>query len=313
MTWFIRCLSALLLFSALQACQSSKPLVSYSSDNIPSRLDSTLLWEIRGKGIKQPSYIFGTIHMISEKDFFLTEYTKKRIEKSKKMVMEIDVSQMMASSMKMLSMAPMQDNKKLKDLIPEEDYLMVKKYFAEDAQSAEIKLMPFEMIENWKPMLLQSFLYQDMIKGPVKAYEMELLNIGKSNEMEFGGLETIEDQLAVFEKIPYKDQAKDLVEMIKDIQAGKNSGATEFAKLVEIYKLQDIDGMVEISGEQFEEMENAEEALLINRNKNWIPLIIEMAKKQPTFFAVGAAHLGGPDGVIRLLMKEGYQLSPVKE
>ncbi len=313
MKFIIKTLLLTLSFGLLLSCNSGKKLSGgYSADNIPERLDATLLWELRGPGIRKASYVFGTIHMIGEKDFVLTDATKEALSKSKTLVMEIDLSEMLASSMKMLTMAPMRDGKKLKDLISEEDYQLVKTYFAEEAQSAELKLLPFETIENWKPMLLQSFLYQDMIEGPVKAYEMEFLNLGKANEMEFGGLETIEDQIGVFEKIPYKDQAEALVEMIKDIQSGKNTGKNEFEKLVEMYKSQDIDGMVEMSGEQFEQMDNAEDALLNNRNKNWIPQIIERAKKEPTFFAVGAAHLGGENGVIRLLMQEGYYLIPVK-
>lgn len=302
------------VFFLTTSCNSGKELQGYSADNMPERLDSTLLWELRGKGIRKPSYIFGTIHMISEKDFLMTETTTASLKKTKKLVMEIDLSQMMATSMKMLSMAPMQDNKKLKDLLSEEDYNIVKTFFTEEAENPELKMMPFEMIENWKPMLLQSFLYKDMIEGPVKAYEMEFLTLGQSNDMEFGGLETIEDQIGVFEKIPYTEQAEALVEMIKDMKAGKNTGQNEFEKLVKVYKLQDIDGMVEMSGEQMEEMgEEAADALLNNRNENWIPLILDMAKEGPTFFAVGAAHLGGESGVIRLLMKEGYTLIPVKK
>lgn len=305
---------SLLAFTAISfffSCQGSKS--AKGSDNtIPDRLENALLWEITGKGIKKPSYIFGTIHMISEKDFLLSEEAKKAIEKSDKMVMEIDMSKMMATSMKMLSMAPMKEGKKLADLISEEDYDLVKLYFTKEAESPELKVIPFSMIESWKPMLLQSFLYTDMIDGPVKAYEMELLTIGKKNDMDFDGLETIEDQINVFEKIPYKDQAKALVESVKQIKSGDDTGKNEFMKLVEAYKSEDIDGMIEMSGEQMDEMENGEEELVIKRNTKWIPKIIEMAKEQPTFFAVGAAHLGGPHGVIRLLMKEGYQLKPIK-
>jgi len=299
----------LAILSSLPSCKSSQRNVTTT---LPDRLDNTLLWEFQGKGMKKPSYIFGTIHMIGAEDFSISSGVEDAIDASKKMVMEIDLSQMLATSMKTLSLAPMKDGKKLKNLITEEDYKIVKTYFTKETKSKELKVLPFETIENWKPMLLQSFLYQDMIEGPVKAYEMELFAMGKKEKMTFGGLETIEDQIAVFEKIPYKDQAVALVEMVKQIKSGKNAGKTEFMKLVEVYKSQDIDGMVDMSGEQFDELENGEEELLIKRNTKWIPLMIEMAKKQPTFFAVGAAHLGGPHGVIRLLMKEGYTLKPLK-
>jgi uncharacterized protein YbaP (TraB family) len=131
--------------------------------------------------------------------------------------------------------------------------------------------------------------------------------------MKFDGLETVEDQVNVFEKIPYADQAKALVELIKEIKKDSNSGKAEFKKLLDLYLAQDIDGMVVMSGEEFfGDLENGEAELLTNRNQKWIPKIKAMSKEKPTFYAVGAAHLGGPNGVIRLLMKEGYSLKPVK-
>lgn len=274
-------------------------------NDIPEKLDNSLLWEISGKGIKK-SYIFGTIHLIAEKDYFLEEKTIQAIHKSKKMVMEIDMNKMMDNSLKMLSLAPMK-GKKLKDLISPEDYELIKKYFSEDSKNPEVKMLPFSMIENWKPMFLQSFLYQDMIEGPAKTYEMELLAIGSQRKMSFDGLETIEDQINVFEKIPYEDQAKVLLESIKNIQSGENEGKNEFKKLTDLYKSQNIEEMITQSGEDlFGDMKNAEEELLIKRNSNWIPKIKEFSKKKPVFYAVGAAHLGGPNGVLRLLMKEGF-------
>ncbi len=282
------------------------------ADSVPQRLENTLLWELSGKGIKKPSYIFGTIHMISAADFTLSEPTLKAIKKTKKMFFEIDMSQMIAISMKMMVMAPMRDGKKLSELLSEEDYELVKAYFTKETKSTEARAMPFSMVENWKPMLLQSFLYQDMIEGQVKAYEMELLTLGQAQKKNFGGLETIEDQISVFEKIPYIDQAKGLVELIKEIKAGGDAGKSQFQELIRLYRSEDIDGMVEMTGAQFDEMENAGDELLLKRNTKWIPKIIAAAKEQPCFFAVGAAHLGGPDGVIRLLMKEGYKLRPIK-
>jgi uncharacterized protein YbaP (TraB family) len=81
-----------------------------------------------------------------------------------------------------------------------------------------------------------------------------------------------------------------------------------------MYLAQDIDGMVEMSGEEFfGDLENGEAELLTNRNQKWIPKIKAFSKEKPTFYAVGAAHLGGQNGVIRLLMKEGFILKAVKK
>ncbi|MCP4441916.1 MAG: TraB/GumN family protein [Aureispira sp.] len=297
-----------ILALSLAACQSTQ---NNSAQSIPDTLEKSLLWELTGPGIKKPSYIFGTIHLIAEKDYFWTDKMDEHFAKTKRLVMEIDMSKMMATGMQMLQLAPMDEGKTLKDLLSEEDYELVKNYFEKETKSKEAKMVPFSMLANWKPMLLTSYVYVDMIDGDTKTYEMELMYKAQKAEMTFGGLETIQDQMDVFAKIPYEDQAEQLVEMIKETKK-EQTGENEFDKMVDLYKKQDVDGLLNATTGDMDEMEGGQELLLDNRNKNWIPLILEMAKKEPVFFAVGAGHLGGKTGVIRLLMKEGYKLTPVK-
>lgn len=272
------------------------------------KLAKSLLWKVTGKGIK-PSYVFGTIHMIGESDFFWNKSMDKAFKKTKKLVMEMDMSQQMAMAVQMMQLAPMKGGETLKDLVTEDEYKLIKTYFTEEATSPQAK-MTFGIAQNWQPMLLQSLLYMEMIDGPVKMYEMELTSKAKDADMSFGGLETVADQMAVFNTIPYKEQAKALIEMINNIKKG-DGGANEFAKMVLHYKAQDVDGMLDAMQGDLDEMEN-KSALLDDRNIKWIPQIIETSKKQPTFYAVGAGHLGGENGVIRLLKKEGFKVTPVK-
>jgi uncharacterized protein len=60
------------------------------------------------------------------------------------------------------------------------------------------------------------------------------------------------------------------------------------------------------------DMAGFEDVLLINRNKNWIPVMEKNMLQSGTFFAVGAGHLPGDDGVISLLRKSGYKVVPVE-
>lgn len=304
-----------LLFAALLGLAACKNTKDTTKEELGDRLDKTLLWKITGEGIEKPSYLFGTIHVIEKKHFVFSEPAKEALEETDKLVLEMDMSNPMAMGMKMLQLAPMKDKTKLRDLLPDKEYSMVKKYFEEEAVNPEIKMMPFQMIENWKPMLLQSFLYTDMIDGETESYEMYLIGKAKKREMGIGGLETIEDQMNVFETISYEDQAEMLVKSVRDIRKNKGQEeiATEMEKLVKMYKAEDPDGMVEMTIGEMSSMEKAEEALLKDRNHKWIPKIIETAKEEPTFFAVGAAHLGGKDGVIRLLRKEGYSVEPIMQ
>ncbi|MBL4650595.1 MAG: TraB/GumN family protein [Aureispira sp.] len=266
------------------------------------------MWKVTGKGIK-PSYVFGTIHMIGADDFFWNKSMEKAFKKTKKLVMEMDMSQQMAMAIQMMKLAPMKGGETLKDLVSEEDYKIIETYFTEEAKSPQAK-MTFGMAQTWQPMLLQSLLYMEMIDGPVKAYEMELTAMGKEADMVFGGLETVAEQMAVFNSIPYKEQAKGLLEMIQNLKKG-DEGENEFAKILKFYIAQDVDGMLEAMQGDLDEMGNQDE-MLDNRNLKWIPQIIETSKEMPTFYAVGAGHLGGEKGVIRLLRKEGFKVTPVK-
>lgn len=270
-------------------------------------LEKSLLWKITGKGIK-PSYLFGTIHIIGAKDYVWTPTMDKALKKTQKLVTEIDMSKQLSMAMEMMQLAPMKDGKTLEDLLSKEDYAMVKQYFTEEAKSAEAK-MTFSVAQNWQPMLLMSALYPEMIDGPVKMYEMELVKIAKKEDMEFGGLETVKDQMEVFHGIPYDEQAQTLVETIQELKES-NGASAELQTMIEGYKTQDVDGMLEDMDEQLDEMSN-QEALINDRNKNWIPKIIATSKKTRTFYAVGAGHLGGENGVIRLLRKQGYKVTPV--
>lgn len=267
--------------------------------------ENSLLWEISGNGLSTPSWLYGTIHLIDKDDFFLTDSTKAFIDRAQKVTFEINMEEMtdMSAQLGLLMKAFMEGGKTLKDFLSEEDYKVVQAHFEEIG-------LPLFMFERIKPMFLTVMASGDMSptamsSGEMLSYEMEIMEMAEGKEI--GGLESMEFQMSVFDSIPYDAQAQMLVESIK---AG-DEGDEEFAKMVELYKNQDIQGMVEMMGDD-NGIAEYEDLLLNTRNMNWIPVMGEMMHKQPTFFAVGAGHLGGKKGVVALLRKDGYTLKPVK-
>src|SRR5690606_16752598 len=118
-----------------------------------------------------------------------------------------------------------------------------------------------------------------------------------------------QDQMNVFNQIPYEDQAIDLLRTAKDNMAYDK---TSFKKMLEIYSQKDIEALYDymLSDKNVITSEHLDK-MLDNRNKNWIQKIIEFANEQRVFFGVGAGHLPGDNGVINLLRKEGYTVKPV--
>ena len=287
------------------------PMLGYAQDELPTILpdssEKSLLWKISGQGLSEPSYLYGTIHLIGQDDFFLSDSTRAFIDAAGMVVFEVDMADMtnIAAQIGLLMDAFMDGGRSLKDLLPAEDYQLVKAYFQEMG-------LPVFLYERMKPMFLTVFTSMDMepdamSSGEMRSYEMEILELARAGDKRTGGLETIEYQMSMFDSISYEEQAQMLVESIRSEQQGGDA----LEELVRLYKSQDIDAMANLLKTE-DGMGKHEDMLLVTRNRNWIPVMKEMMAGQQTFFAVGAGHLGGPQGVVRLLRQEGYAVVPVK-
>lgn len=263
--------------------------------------DKGLLYEISGNELTKPSYVFGTFHIMCAADYEMSEVTKEKFGKTEQVVMELDMDdpQMM---MQMQQQMFMKDGKSLKDLLTKETYDNVDRYFTDSLK------MPFQMMDKVKPFALTSMLYPKILNCPIQSFEMDFVKLGQAEKKEILGLETVADQMGVFDAIPYKKQADDLVEAIADMDNSK----AEFDKLVGVYKTQDIDALAKMVAEEENGYAEYTDVLLNNRNENWIGKMTDFAKAKPTFFAVGAGHLGGEKGVVNLLRKAGYTVTAVK-
>ena len=253
-----------------------------------------LLWEISGNGLETSSFLYGTIHIISEDDFVMTEMTKEKIASSEQVVMELDMDDP-KTMMGMMTKISMKDGQTLKKLLSEEDYGLVSDFFRD---TLGMNLMLFE---SMKPFMALSVMYPKMLGEKTASYEMEFMKLAKKSSLEILGLESVEDQLSIFDEIPYEDQAQMLVEFIK----GYGSEKGKIEEMVQLYVDQDLKGLYEFST-QSAEMEGYQDVMLDNRNENWIPKMENMMNEKVSFFAVGAAHLWGPKGVINLLKEQGY-------
>jgi uncharacterized protein YbaP (TraB family) len=59
----------------------------------------------------------------------------------------------------------------------------------------------------------------------------------------------------------------------------------------------------------FRDFPSLGERLLAVRNRNWIPKIEQYLRSGQTYFVVvGAAHMGGPEGILALLRARGYKI-----
>ncbi|NRB46274.1 MAG: TraB/GumN family protein [Saprospiraceae bacterium] len=260
--------------------------------------NNTLLWKIEGDGI-QTSYLYGTIHLIPQADFFIAEATKTAMLTSDQVVMELKMDDP-NMQMAIMQNAAMKDGSTLDKLVSEEDYKKVDELLK---SALGMGVAPFN---GWQPMLTSSLFLSKFIDGTPASYEGSFVAMAKEANKELLGLETVLDQVNAMGEIPYQKQAELLMETVNDMEGMKKI----FAKLVGVYKTQDIEALHEMIAEQSGGEEFAQ-FMIYKRNKNWIPKIGELAKDKTTFFAVGSGHLGGELGVVNLLKEAGYTVTPI--
>ena len=288
------------------SCKTTKELAQPSTE-VPV-FENALLWKIEGNQLTEPSYLYGTIHMIESDKFYWPKGTLAAFDEADDVVFEIDMDDMfdISAQMSLLTKAFMSDNQRLSDFYSAEDYKVVKSHFDKMG-------IPLFFLERIKPMFLTVFASGeiDMSAGlggdsNIKSYEMELYNLANQSNKEVGGLESMEFQMSMFDSIPYQAQADMLLESIQMNDVGNDV----FVEMEKMYQEQRINDMISAMDEPGG-VGGYEDLLLYQRNKNWIPQMTQMMQDGTVFFAVGAGHLAGKDGVLELLQKAGYTITPI--
>jgi uncharacterized protein YbaP (TraB family) len=288
----------LLSLLALTGCTQNNP-DKVAPDN------NTLLWKISGNGLGKPSYLFGTIHMLCAGDAALSDHMKSIIRKADEVYFEVDLDNFI-EMLAMMTKMKMKGDTTLKDLLTKEDYEKVKAYF-----ESKGSILPFSMLETYKPILALSTLEESSMECETTAMmEQVIMQEAKENDKKVKGLETMSYQAGVLDSIPYKLQAEQLVSYIED--AGKKKEDTELDEMMKAYKSQDLEKLEALMMKSDIEMGNFTDLLLYNRNRNWVAKLRDLMPQKSLLVAVGAGHLPGEKGVINLLRKAGYTVTPME-
>ncbi len=301
MSFLWRTLVLLLASGYFWAC--SAPSRSAHPPEALAPVEKALLWKISGRGLKQASYLLGTIHLIPKEKFGLSEATRQTLDRVSRIAFEIDLKEMGGPGLfKVMNKTFMSGGQTLRDLLPEGDYALVRE------QVSQRSMLPMSTLERMKPMFVASMLEN---KGEglgnsssMTSVEIELYRLARKRQLATAGLETMEYQLSLFDSIPYALQARMLVDQLRQ----QSNASDEFAQMVALYQQKDLQAMEAMTRKSFSDEPILQEALIYRRNRDWIPVMERMMHEQPTFFAVGAGHLGGTQGVIALLRKAGYRV-----
>lgn len=261
---------------------------------------NSLLWMISGKDLSRPSYVFGTFHMMCKSDFAITDPLKEKLNATEQFYGELDMDDP-GLQMSMMNKMRLKD-KTLKDLMSEADYTTLSENFQ------RVTGMQLQLFNQFMPFMSLSLLTLNSIECSDKIQpEGEFVKLAQQQKLPILGLETIDDQIEAINSQPLDSQLHSLKKMVLAYDSVKQS----MNKMIAVYKENNVDKLYDFIKANSNGDDRFETEMLAKRNKRWIPIIEKAMHEKPSFFAVGAGHLGGNEGVLELLRKQGYTLTPV--
>lgn len=272
-------------------------LICLAANRAPAQ---SLLWEVSGNGLEKPSYLFGTIHVLCSEGFSLDENVLDALNNTERIMLEMDMDDAgFAKKMQSIALDPQRRN--IKSALSDQHVEKINSFLTSNYG------ITLDQVGMMRPFMVQSMVIAKIpgCKQPA-SYEGKFVELAAKNGLEVLGLEEVEDQVAVFDKIGYQK----LVALIAESVINSQKTKEQYDAMTKRYKDKNIEGLHDYII-QSPELKGYEDILMYNRNKRWIPKIEKLIREQPTFIAFGAGHLGSEKGVINLLRKKGFTLNPV--
>lgn len=261
---------------------------------------NSLLWQITKEGLKDTSYLYGTIHLAKKKYFYVNPKVheiKKKVDAGVfEIVLQQDSLSIISKSLKAI------EGEKIKDIYSADEQSLIFSYF-------KTKLGLQELVVNeFKPLALTAFIFQILIPpDTIGAIDQLLQNDFKTMEKIISGLETVKMQYDLLFGMPLNFQKEELLDAVQK----EDSLLKSIHELDSVYINQDLKGISLLLGDLKNHKYLSEELLNDSRNISMLPKIEALLSKQSNLICVGAAHLSGENGLIELLKLKGYKLSPI--
>ncbi|UKJ06561.1 TraB/GumN family protein [Solitalea lacus] len=288
--------------------------VAVARPTADTTVQNTLLWKISGKGLAKPSYLFGTTHLVCKADLgiLLPAALKKAILSANEAVFEVyndDPDKMAKESMQANLM---RGHMTLDSLVSPQEMDTINRYF----KANPIKGAIYQMLKETKPVLVAGMIGKKrmLCEGEQTSMEEELQYLARLFYKPCSGLSTYTEQMSYLDSVPYRDQAKMLLGVIRklnnpDINAKQDNYSIQ--KLYELYKQQKATELFKGINADTKLNDPWVKFVRDDRNLLWVPRIEEKIKQNSAFIAVGFAHLLGDKGLLQLLRNKGYTVEGV--
>ena len=276
--------------------------------------ETGLLWKISGNKLEQPSYLYGTHHLVPLSFLDSISGLTNAFDATEQTVGELDMNNIEEMQMQLMTASLLPDNYSYDAMLNDEDREML------DETLVEYVGVGLEQLSQMKPAMLNTLLsvmmYKKMYPSDENGLSMDehFQKKARDKNLQTLGLESVQDQIDVlFGSQPIERQAESLICSIKHIDYGKK----QMDRLMTAYYAQDLTAMAKLFEEDDPDnpcpsTDEEKDELNKERNLKWMKKLPEIISEKSSFIAVGCLHLVGDDGLINLLRKAGYKVEGVK-
>lgn len=243
-------------------------------------------------------YLFGTVHILPDGKQWLTPVVSQALSSSDVMVTEILASEMGDAAMqqKMMQLGMLPQGQTLRDLLTDEQ----RATYEAALQKLNVPPQAFDQFKPWMAAMTLSLLPLIQQGYNPEAGVEKALEQAAGPALQRDALETVEQQIALFDQMPQEAQISFLVETAEEAENIKPM----LDRMVAAWIAGDADLLATIMNEGLEGNRVLAGKLLYERNSNWAEWIDQRLDQPGTvFMAVGAGHLAGDKSVQDYLLE----------
>jgi uncharacterized protein YbaP (TraB family) len=261
------------------------------------------------KGAKNTVYLAGSVHALPKDHAELPPQLERAYAASRSVVMEVDLDDMdpLEAVQFVTSRGTLPEGESLGDVIGAAGYARVVKL----AASLDVPEVVISKLEPWAAaMVLTQFALQKTGYDPQLGIDMQLVGRARADGKTIDGLETVIDQLSIFDGRSFEEQSKFLLESADDAPMLGD----DLRRLIGAWRAGDVKALERELDKERKTTPGLYDELLGARNRKWLPKIEALLDRDDdVLVVVGALHFVGHDGLLELLSKDGHKPVPLKQ
>ncbi len=264
-------------------------------------------WHVSGEDSEL--WLLGSIHYLREQDYPLPPRIDELYKKADTLVMELDLDDLdlLAAQASFMEAGILPASRTLRTVLDPSVYELTESRAAD----LGLPLMLLDRLEPWLVALTLMDLGMSQLGYQAShGLEQYLLRRSLEDGKEILGLESLGDQIGIFDSLSWADQEELLLQTLTDIDEPEAAMAT----LLEAWRDGNLDEVATNLSADFGEFPELRTALVGTRNRRWAVKLEELLRGEGRYLVVvGALHLVGEDSVIELLSARGLDVTVVRD